>query len=160
VTLLWIAVALVFAIVEVVTVNLVAGFVSLGALGAAIAAFAGDNTVFDQAVVFALVAVLGILLVRPPLLGYLQRRHGPVVLSGAAGMIGQTALVVDAIRGPHERGHVRIAGEDWPALTRDGIPLETGASVRVVGIQRATLVVEPSPGVMSHPIDGIGELNP
>jgi membrane protein implicated in regulation of membrane protease activity len=150
VTLLWIAVALVFAIVEVLSVSLFAGFVSLGALGAAIAAFMGDHIVF-QSVVFAAVSMLGIVVVRRPLLAYLQRRHAPEMLSGAAAMVGQTALVVDAIKGPHERGHVRIAGEDWPALTRDGRPLPAGSSVRVVEIRRATLVVEPVRGVMSHP---------
>ncbi|HEY4027841.1 MAG TPA: NfeD family protein [Candidatus Dormibacteraeota bacterium] len=159
-TLLWITIALAFAIIEVVTLSLVAGFISLGALGAAIAAFIGDNRIFDQTVVFALVAVLGILLVRPPLLGYLQRRHGPAVLSGAAAMIGQTALVVDPIKGPHDRGHVRIAGEDWPALSRDGASVASGVSVRVVEIRRATLVVDPAPNVMGHPVDGVGELKP
>jgi membrane protein implicated in regulation of membrane protease activity len=52
---------------------------------------------------------------------------------------------VDPIGGPHQRGHVRIAGEDWPALTSDGRPAERGLSVRVVDIRRATLVVEPAP---------------
>ncbi len=150
-TLLWIAIALVFAIAEVLTVSLFAGFVSIGALGAAIAAFVGDDIVF-QSIVFAAVSILGIVAVRGPLLGYLQRRHTPGMLSGAGAMIGQTALLVDAIRGPHDRGHVRIAGEDWPALTRDGRPLEAGTSVRVVEIRRATLVVEPAPGIVSHPI--------
>jgi membrane protein implicated in regulation of membrane protease activity len=149
VTLLWIAIALVFAIAEVLTLSLFAGFVSLGALGAAIAAFIGDAIVF-QSLVFAAVSLLGIVVVRRPLVGYLQRRAGPDTLSGAAAMVGQTALVVDPIRGPHERGHVRIAGEDWPALTRDGRPVEAGTSVRVVEIQRATLVVEPTQGVLSR----------
>jgi membrane protein implicated in regulation of membrane protease activity len=144
VTLLWIVIALVFAVVEVLTVGLFAGFISLGAFGAAIAAFVGDNYL-SQAIAFAIVAFLGIAVVRRPLRGYLQQRAGPLVLSGAAAMIGQTALVVDAIRGPEARGHVRIAGEDWPALTRDGRPVDAGESVRVVEIRRATLVVEPSP---------------
>jgi membrane protein implicated in regulation of membrane protease activity len=143
-TLLWIVIALVFAIVEVLTVGLFAGFISLGAVGAAIAAFVGDGYV-SQAVTFAAVSVLGIAVMRRPLLGYLQRRVGPLVVSGAEAMIGQTALVVDAIGGPHERGHVRIAGEDWPALTRDGEPVGEGESVRIVEIRRATLVVEPAP---------------
>ena len=143
-TLLWIVIALVFAIVEVLTVGLFAGFISLGAFGAAIAAFVGDGYV-SQAVTFAAVAFLGIAVVRRPLLGYLQHRAGPLVQSGAAAMIGQTGLVVDAIGGAHERGHVRIAGEDWPALTRHGEPVEAVKSVRVVEIRRATLVVEPSP---------------
>ncbi len=149
-TLVWIAVALVFAIGEVLSLSLFAGFVSLGAVGAAVAAFVGDDIVF-QSVIFAGVAILGIALLRRPLLGYLQRRAGPLVVSGAAGMIGQTALVVDAIGGPHERGHVRIAGEDWPALSRDGRPVEAGTSVRVVEIRRATLVVELAPGSLSRP---------
>ncbi len=149
-TLVWIALALGFAIVEVLSLSLFAGFISLGALGAAVAAFVGDDIVI-QSIVFAAVAMLGIVVVRRPLLGYLQRRQTPAMLSGAGAMIGQSALVVDAIEGPHDRGHVRIAGEDWPALARDGRPVAAGTSVRIVEIRRATLVVEPAPGMMSHP---------
>jgi membrane protein implicated in regulation of membrane protease activity len=149
VTLVWIAVALVFSIAEVATLGLLAGFGALGAVGAAIAAFLGFDVV-GQAIVFALVSLLGIGVVRRPLLRYLQSRSGPEVRSGAAAMIGQTALVVDAIGGPHERGHVRIAGEDWPALTRDGRSVEAGATVRVVDIRRATLVVELAIGAAGH----------
>jgi membrane protein implicated in regulation of membrane protease activity len=65
-------------------------------------------------------------------------------------MIGQVVLVVDAIAGPHQRGHVRVAGEDWPALTRDGRPVEAGESVRVVDIRRATLVVERAAATAGH----------
>lgn len=141
-TLLWIAIALTFAIVEVGTVALVAAFLSLGAVAAAIAAFLGADLV-AQGIVFALSSLLGIVIVRRPLVGYLRSRHTPDMLSGAAAMIGQTALVVDPIKGPHERGHVRIAGEDWPALTQDGTQVPEGETVRVVEIRRATLVVEP-----------------
>jgi membrane protein implicated in regulation of membrane protease activity len=144
VTLVWIAVALVFAIVEVVTVALVAGFIALGATGAAIAAFVGGSLT-DQAIVFAVVSLLGLALARHPLLVYLQDRSAPETASGAAGMIGQTAVVVDPIGDEHHRGHVRIAGEDWPALTRDGRPVDAGVPVRVVEIRLATLIVEPAP---------------
>ena len=148
-TLVWIAVALLFAIGEVVTLALFAAFIALGALGAAVASFIGFGAV-GQAIVFALVSLFGIAAVRRPLLHYLQYRHSPQLLSGAAAMIGQTALVVDPIGGPHHRGHVRIAGEDWPALTTDGKPVEAGVSVRVVNIRRATLVVEPPAGVITQ----------
>jgi membrane protein implicated in regulation of membrane protease activity len=141
VTVFWIAVALIFAIVEVGTVAVFAAFLSVGAIAAAVAAFTGADPV-AQAIVFAAASLAGIVLVRQPLLGYLRARHTPEMLSGAASMIGQTAVVVDAIKGPHERGHVRIAGEDWPALTRDGSPVPAGKAVQVVDIRRATLVVE------------------
>jgi membrane protein implicated in regulation of membrane protease activity len=57
-------------------------------------------------------------------------------------MIGQSAVVVDPITGPQHRGHVRISGEDWPALSRDGLPVEEGAVVRVAEINKATLLVD------------------
>jgi membrane protein implicated in regulation of membrane protease activity len=140
-TLLWIALALAFAIVEVGTVALVAAFLSLGAVAAGVAAFAGADIVV-QGVVFAASSILGIVLVRRPLVGYLRSRHTPEMLSGAAAMIGQMAVVVDPIDGPHRRGHVRIAGEDWPALAGDGSVIPEGQSVQIVDIRRATLVVD------------------
>ena len=140
-TVFWIAVALVFAIAEVATVALFAGFLAVGAVAAAIAAFLGVDLV-GQSIVFLGASLLGVGVVRRPLLVYLRARHGPEMLSGAAAMIGQTAIVVDPIKGPQERGHVRIAGEDWPALSRDGSAVAEGKAVQVVDIRRATLVVE------------------
>lgn len=142
--LVWIAVALVFALVEVASVALYAAFLAAGAVAAAVAAFGGTPPL-GQALVFGLVSLLGVLFVRRPLLDHLRARHHPDLLSGAWAMIGQTALVVDPIVGPHQRGHVRIAGEDWPALSADGSPVERGATVRVVDIRQATLVVDPAP---------------
>ncbi len=140
--LAWIAVALAFAVAEVATVALFAAFVSLGALAAAVIAFAGGGLV-AQGTVFAAIALLGVVVVRPPLMRHLQSRHAPAMMSGALAMIGQTGVVVDPIRGPHERGHVRIAGENWPALTTDGKPVDAGATVRIVDIEKTTLVVVP-----------------
>jgi len=140
--LIWIGVALVFAVAEVATVSLFAAFISAGAIGAAVAAYLGAGIV-EQGVIFFAVALAGILLARPPLLRYLHHRRTPEMLSGAPSMVGQTALVVEAITGPHQRGHVRIAGENWPALTADGKPVKAGQTVQVVDINKATLVVAP-----------------
>jgi membrane protein implicated in regulation of membrane protease activity len=141
VTVVWIAVALTFAIVEVVTVGLFAAFISLGAVAAAIAAFLGLD-LLAQAVALAVVAVIGIVVARPPLLRYLQARRRPELLSGAAAMVGRITVVVDPIQEGNGRGHVRIAGEDWPARSRDGQPIPAGASVQVVAIHGATLIVD------------------
>ena len=137
---IWLGVAIAFTVGEVLTVAFFALFGAAAALAAALAAFLGFG--FEvQAVVFAIVAVLGVLVVRPPLMRYLGRRREPVLLSGAAGMVGQSAVVVDPIKGPHEPGHVRIAGENWPALSADGEPVKAGREVVVVELRQATLVV-------------------
>ncbi|MDQ6773194.1 MAG: NfeD family protein [Candidatus Dormibacteraeota bacterium] len=140
-TLVWLGIALMFAIVEVSSVALYAGFVAIGAVGAALAAFVGVPVPF-QAVVFAAVSFLGLAGVRTPLMRYLKVRSHPDNRPGAWAMIGQTATVVDPIQGSERRGHVRIAGEDWPAVTADGSPATQGSTVRIVDIHRTTLVVD------------------
>jgi membrane protein implicated in regulation of membrane protease activity len=133
----WIAAALVFAVVEIATVAFYAAFLAVGALAAALtAAFGGD--VFLQAIVFLAISVIGVLAVRPAMV----RRRGPGLVSGAQGMVGQTALVTDPIEGEHQRGHVEVAGEQWPAISADGKPIKAEATVTVVEIRCATLVVK------------------
>lgn len=141
---IWLGVALAFLIGEILTTAFFAVFGAAGAAGAAVVAALGFA--FDaQAVVFAVVSLAGVVLGRPPLLRYLARRREPVMLSGAENMVGQIAVVVDPIRGPHQQGHVRIAGENWPALSEDGGPVRTGSEVVIKGLRQATLVVAEKP---------------
>lgn len=142
----WIVVALAFAVAEVVTLALFAGFFALAAVGAAIAAALGGDLLVQALVVFVMV-VVGIVVARPPLMRYLRsQRQGPTV-SGAQEMVGKTGVVTERIAGEqdHENGHVRLQGETWLAVTADGAVVEPGTQVRVVDIRRATLVVAALP---------------
>jgi membrane protein implicated in regulation of membrane protease activity len=134
--------ALAFAVGEVITLGFFALFLCIAAVGSAVAAGLGAS-VLVQGIVFAVLAVGGVLLARPPLLRWMHyRRHAtPTTLSGAEEMIGRTGLVTESIKGPHQGGHVKIMGERWPAITADGSPVKEGAEVRVVEIRNSTLVV-------------------
>jgi membrane-bound serine protease (ClpP class) len=58
------------------------------------------------------------------------------------GSIGQ-------VRGElHPLGVVYAAGEDWTARTRDGQPIPRGSSVRILGQEGLTLIVEPVESAM------------
>ncbi len=132
----WVVFALAMAVVEVASVAFYAVFLAAGALAAALAALAGAN-VYLQAGIFLVVALVGILGLRPLLI----RRRGPRLVSGAQGMIGQTGVVVEPIRGEHGAGHVRLAGESWPAVSADGKPIAADATVMVNEIRGSTLIV-------------------
>ncbi|HEY8759773.1 MAG TPA: NfeD family protein [Candidatus Dormibacteraeota bacterium] len=132
----WVVFALAMAVVEVASVAFYAVFLALGALAASVAALAGAN-VYLQAGVFLVVALIGILGLRP----VITRRRGPRLVSGAQGMIGQTGIVVEPIQGEHVPGHVRLAGESWPAVSADGRPIAADATVTVLEIRGSTLVV-------------------
>ena len=138
----WVVVALAFAVGEMVSLAFFAAFLCLAALGAAAAAAAGGDLLV-QGIVFAALALGGVVLARPPLLRWMHYRYKatPATLSGAQEMIGRTGLVTDPIKGGQQSGHVKIMGERWPAVTADGSPVREGAEVRVVEIRNATLVV-------------------
>ena len=140
-TFVWLAVALAFGVAEVITTAFYALFIVVGALAAAVAAQLGAPLGI-QVVIFAVVAVTGVLAARPPLMHYLERRKAPELLSGAESMIGQDARVIDDINGPHDPGHVRIGGESWLAVSESGQPIPAGATVQVVALRQTTLVVK------------------
>jgi membrane protein implicated in regulation of membrane protease activity len=139
-TWLWVGVALAFGVGEMLTLAFYAVFVVVGALAAAVAALLGVS--FEgQVIVFAVVSVLGVVAARPPLMHYLRQRQGPMVVSGAEGMIGEEAAVVDDILDSNHPGHVHLLGENWPALSENGEPIHEGSTVRVTGLKQATLLV-------------------
>jgi membrane protein implicated in regulation of membrane protease activity len=140
--LVWIAMALLFAVGEVATVALFAAFLSVGAVGAAIVALLGLGPLW-QAVAFVVVSLIGVLIARPWVMGLLMRRANVETVSGAHSMIGETAIVVRSSGGADQTGHVRLQGENWPARTR-GASLKEGARVQIVDIEGSTLIVEPA----------------
>ena len=135
----WVFVAIVFAIAEVMTVALFAMFIAIGALGAAIVALLGFNLLV-QAIVLGVLGVTGIFIARPYLIERLHMGR-PALKSGADSMVGQHAVLTDPIGGDDKPGHVKIAGELWPALTEDGSALPATTPVVVTALRSTMLIV-------------------
>jgi membrane-bound serine protease (ClpP class) len=62
------------------------------------------------------------------------------VTTGAEGLIGERAVVIDACR---PRGRARVRGEAWNARSSGG--LAVGESARIAAVDGLTLVLEPEP---------------
>ena len=142
--LLWIVVALGFAIAEVATVSLYAAFVAIGAVVAAVIAAFLPNQELLQLSGFVVASGLGVIAVRPIVMRRLRNPVPAETLSGAQTMLGNVAVIVKRIDGGQHRGHAQIFGENWPALSAEGTPIEVGTEVRIVELRGATLVVEPA----------------
>lgn len=136
----WVIVAIVFAIAEVMTVALFAVFITIGALGAAIVALLGFNLLV-QAIVLGIIGVVGILVARPYLVDRLHIGGRPALRSGADSMVGQQTVLIEPIGGLEQPGHVKIAGELWPALTEDGSALPATTPVIVTALRSTVLIV-------------------
>jgi membrane protein implicated in regulation of membrane protease activity len=136
----WLIIAAVFAVIEVRSLAFYAIFAAVGALAASLAAvLTGEIAI--QTAVFAAVSLLGVTTTRRLLTGLLNDRRHPALVSGAGGMVGLHATVVNRVKGPHHPGTVHARGEDWPAISYEDDPLEPGQVVLVVELDRTRLVV-------------------
>lgn len=82
---------------------------------------------------------------------FVSRRADSEGAFGSIGMIGKEGYVIQAID-PLEGGIVRINGEDWRAITRDGQSIPERERIRVIAIEGTKLVVERTGSVsIPHP---------
>ncbi|KNX39074.1 NfeD family protein [Luteipulveratus halotolerans] len=136
--LLWFVAALALAAAELLGAEFVLLMLAGGALGAAGTALALPDNHWLPFVVFAVISVLLVLVVRPPLLRYLNRQ-GPAAL-GMHRIVGAPATVLAPVT--EHAGEVKIRGEVWSARATEGEPpLPPGTEVTVVRISGATVYV-------------------
>ena len=135
---LWLTVFLVFAAVEMLTLDLFFIMLGGGALAAVVADFAGAD-LWLQIVVFCVVSLLMIAFVRPVTLKHLHK--GPAEQrTNIDRLIGETALVMEPVTATG--GRVKIGGDIWSARSDSGVRAE-GQRVIVAAIEGATAVVAP-----------------
>jgi membrane protein implicated in regulation of membrane protease activity len=135
--LVWLAVAIIAAVIEISSPHFGAVFVSAAALvAAAIAASAGNPTL--QLVTFAFVIVASWVVLRPWLVA---RAGGPGngIPSRTQQLLGKDGVVTIEIDPTTGGGRVNVGGEDWAA--RSGVALTIGTRVRVTGADGIVLEV-------------------
>ena len=139
--IIWLALLLIFAGAEAVSVGLTSIWFAAGALCALIAALLG-GALWIQIALFLIVSVLCLLAVRP-----LARRHlnNRVEATNADRVIGEQAQVTEDIDNIHGRGAVIIRGVAWSARSEDGLPVPAGSLVRVLRIEGVKVFVERVP---------------
>ncbi|WP_411701284.1 NfeD family protein [Conyzicola sp.] len=140
----WVVLILIFLLIEVFTLDFTFLMLAIGS----VAGLAVSFTPIDfwlQIVIAAVVAVLLIFAVRPPLIRRLHRGDDPT-LSNVEALLGQPATVTVDFVGAN--GYVKLSnGEIWTARltpTTSSYPLDMGDRVIVISIDGATAVVEPS----------------
>nr|WP_196837019.1 NfeD family protein [Zhihengliuella flava] len=135
----WLALFLILAIIEVMSLDLYFIMLATGALASVFTALAGGEF-WLQTLVFSVVSLIMILFLRPIALRHLQR--GPAdQLTNVDRLIGLDALVLE----PTTRlaGRAKIGGETWTARHDGEGTLEPGTYGRVNRIDGATAYITP-----------------
>lgn len=139
--IIWMLVAGLFLVLELVTAALCAIWFTAGAVASlAVCAFGGP--LWLQILVFFLVSAACFALLYPRV-----RRHitGKKTATNADMVIGQTCLVTQLIDNVAPSGTVTVGGKTWTARSVTGEVIEEGRLVRAESIQGVKLIVSPLP---------------
>lgn len=138
--LMWIAIAVVTAIFEGITVQLVSIWFTVGAVASAIVSVFNDNLLVQLAV-FIIVSVICIVITRP-LADRLKKKTGDIP-TNCDRYIGKTAEVIVDINNNEAVGQVRVDGSVWSAKSTTNDILKVGTKVKVNSIQGVKMLVTP-----------------
>jgi membrane protein implicated in regulation of membrane protease activity len=142
--IVWLVLILVFVIVEMLTIYFVFLMLAIGSVAGLVSGLFGAPW-WLQAIIAAVISVLLIFTIRPPLLRALNRGGDPAK-SNVQALIGMGGQVVSTVT--PTGGRVKLAvGETWTSRVEPGSrTIEPGENVVVLYIEGATAVVVPVEG--------------
>ena len=137
--IVWLILAALLAVAEIMTTTLAFGLLAVAAGAAAIVGAVGVGLPF-QIAAFAVAAGAGLGVVRP--LAVRHMRQPPLLRTGTSALVGRSAVVTEEVT-PLD-GRVRIGGEVWSARSYDESQvIPEGSKVDVLAIEGATALVHP-----------------
>jgi membrane protein implicated in regulation of membrane protease activity len=137
--IVWLVLAAVLGVAEVMTTTLAFGLIAAGAVVAAVVGAAGVSLPF-QVGAFAVATAAGLVVVRPIAMRHIKQP--PLLRTGTSALVGRSAKVVEEIT--DDGGRVRIGGELWSARPYDESQvIPVGSTVDVFAIEGATALVHP-----------------
>ena len=137
--IVWLVLAAVLGVAEVMTTTLAFGLIAAGAVVAGVVGAAGVGLPFQLAA-FGVASAAGLGVVRPIAMRHIKQP--PVLRTGTSALVGRSAKVLEEIT--DEGGKVRIGGELWSARPYDESQvIPVGSTVNVFAIEGATALVHP-----------------
>ncbi|MDD3168857.1 MAG: NfeD family protein [Eubacteriales bacterium] len=136
--LIWILIAVIFAVIEGFTMGLTTIWFTVGGVGACIVALLGGPLLL-QIAVFLIISIILLYFTRPLAEKRLRIGHEK---NNIDLMIGKSCLVTETIE-PYHTGQVKLNGLVWTAVTSDNREtLEKGELAKIIKIEGVKLIVE------------------
>jgi membrane protein implicated in regulation of membrane protease activity len=137
--IIWLVLAAVLGVAEVMTTTLSFGLIAAGAVVAALVGMAGIGLPL-QVTAFVLASAAGLGVIRPIAIRHIKQP--PLLRTGTAALVGRSAVVVEEVNA--HSGQVRIGGELWSSRPYDeSLVIPAGSTVDVLAIEGATALVHP-----------------
>jgi membrane protein implicated in regulation of membrane protease activity len=138
--IVWLIVAAVLGVAELLTTTLAFGLIAVAAVVAAVVGTFHLGLPLQLAA-FVVAAGAGLGFVRPIAMRHIKQP--PALRTGAAALVGRSAIVLEEVN--EHSGRVRIDREEWSSrpYLDDSLVIPVGAKVDVMQIKGATALVYP-----------------
>ena len=136
--IVWIALLVVFVILEALTTQLTTIWFALGAV-AGIIAYIFDAPIWMQWVIFTLVSLIALAVTRPFVKKITNKQK---TRTNADMVIGKIAVVETEINNAQAQGTVKVNGNVWTARSEKGDLIPKGSSVVILRIDGVKLIVD------------------
>ena len=138
--IVWLIVAAVLGVAELLTTTLAFGLLAIAAVVAAVVGAFHLGLAFQLAA-FVVAAGAGLGFVRPIAIKHIKQP--PALRTGTAALVGRSGIVLEEIT--EHQGRVRIDGEEWSSrpYLDESLVIPVGTKVDVMQIDGATALVYP-----------------
>lgn len=136
---IWLIIAGIFFIGEIMTVGFLLFWFGFGSLVAMIVSFFTSNIII-QTSVFLVVSVLLLLITKPFVKKFVDKK--PTVITNAYNIIGKKAIVLEDIDPIQSKGLVKIGTETWSAESEADEKISKDTEVEVTAIKGVKAVVK------------------
>ncbi len=136
---IWIGFAIIMAVCEAATTQLVSIWFVLGSVCAAVTTIFTPSIPIQSAVF--LVVTFAALIITRPLVKKLRNKNA-VVATNSESLIGKIGVVLTDIPDAQSVGQVKISGKEWSAKS-EFAPVTKDTKVKVLAIEGVKLIVEP-----------------
>ena len=136
---IWLIIAGVCLIGEIMTTGFLVFWLSIGALLSMIVSFFTDNVII-QTTVFVISSAILIFATKPFVKKFAKTKD---VKTNAYSIIGKNGIVTADIDSINSKGQVKVDGETWSAVGKDDIDIQKGTEIEVLEIKGVKAIVKP-----------------
>ena len=136
---IWLIIAGVCLIGEIMTTGFLVFWLSIGALLSMIVSFFTDNIIIQTAV-FVISSAILIFATKPFVKKFAKTKD---VKTNAFSIIGQNGIVTADIDSINSKGQIKVDGETWSAIGKNDMDIPKGTEIEVLEIKGVKAIVKP-----------------
>lgn len=136
---IWLILAGIFLIFEIMTTGFLVFWLSIGSLITMIVSFFTDSPII-QISVFVISSVILIFATKPFVKKFAKTNN---VKTNVYSIVGESGIVTKDINSLNSKGQIQVNGEIWSAIGKDDMDIEKGTEIKILEIKGVKAVVAP-----------------